>query len=46
EKTKKPMKHDLSDDELRQLLKNELMQAGRFQRGNTFRQGDMSRFFH
>ncbi len=36
------MKHNLSDDELRKLLKNELMQAGRFQRGNTFRQGDMS----
>ncbi|WP_416654285.1 MerR family transcriptional regulator [Bacillus amyloliquefaciens] len=46
EKTAKQMKHDLSDDELRKLLKNELMQAGRFQRGNTFRQGDMSRFFH
>ncbi|ADP32261.1 transcriptional repressor GlnR [Bacillus atrophaeus] len=46
EKTKKSMKHDLSDDELRKLLKNELLQAGRFQRGNTFRQGDMSRFFH
>ncbi|KAF1681243.1 MULTISPECIES: transcriptional repressor GlnR [Bacillus] len=46
EKTKKTMKHNLSDDELRKLLKNELMQAGRFQRGNTFRQGDMSRFFH
>ncbi|ASF28935.1 MULTISPECIES: MerR family transcriptional regulator [Bacillus amyloliquefaciens group] len=45
-KMAKPMKHDLSDDELRKLLKNELMQAGRFQRGNTFRQGDMSRFFH
>ncbi len=26
------MKHNLSDDELRKLLKNELMQAGRFQR--------------
>ncbi|ANB83865.1 MerR family transcriptional regulator [Bacillus velezensis] len=46
EKNAKPMKHNLSDDELRKLLKNELMQAGRFQRGNTFRQGDMSRFFH
>ncbi|MBT2575202.1 MerR family transcriptional regulator [Bacillus sp. ISL-51] len=46
EKTAKSMKHNLSDDELRKLLKNELMQAGRFQRGNTFRQGDMSRFFH
>ncbi|ASF55242.1 HTH-type transcriptional regulator glnR [Bacillus velezensis M27] len=46
EKTAKLMKHNLSDDELRKLLKNELMQAGRFQRGNTFRQGDMSRFFH
>ena len=35
----------MSDEELRKLLKNELIQAGRFQRGTTFRQGDMSRFF-
>ncbi|KKB71669.1 MULTISPECIES: MerR family transcriptional regulator [Bacillus] len=46
DKPKKAEKHDLSDEELRQLLKNELIQAGRFQRGTTFRQGDMSRFFH
>ncbi|MCW4644096.1 MerR family transcriptional regulator [Bacillus safensis] len=38
-------KHNLTDDELRKLLKKELIQAGRFQQGTTFRQGDMSRFF-
>ena len=36
---------DLSDDELRKLLRAELMQAGRFNR-SSLRQGDMSRFFH
>jgi len=46
DKPKKAEKHNLSDEELRKLLKNELIQAGRFQRGTTFRQGDMSRFFH
>lgn len=45
DKPKKAEKHNLSDEELRKLLKNELIQAGRFQRGTTFRQGDMSRFF-
>ncbi|APH05151.1 MerR family transcriptional regulator [Bacillus weihaiensis] len=38
-------KPDLSDAELRKLLKSELMQAGRFNRP-TLRHGDMSRFFH
>ncbi|OEH94116.1 MerR family transcriptional regulator [Bacillus solimangrovi] len=36
---------DLTDTELRRLLKNELMQAGRFNR-TALRQGEMSRFFH
>lgn len=39
-----PVKQDLSDDELRKLLKTELIRAGRFNRGNQ-RPGDMSRFF-
>ena len=38
-------KRTLSDDELRQLLRNELTHAGRFNRA-SLRQGDMSRFFH
>ncbi|QOR68646.1 MerR family transcriptional regulator [Cytobacillus suaedae] len=41
----KPAKKDLSDIELRKLLKAELIDAGRFNR-STLRQGDMSRFFH
>jgi MerR family glutamine synthetase transcriptional repressor len=36
---------ELSDNELRRLLKDELIQAGRFNR-TSLRQGDMSRFFH
>lgn len=39
------VRKELSNDELRKLLRNELMQAGRFNR-STLRQGDMSRFFH
>ncbi|MCP8969094.1 MerR family transcriptional regulator [Ectobacillus ponti] len=35
----------LSDAELRKLLREELQQAGRFNR-TSLRQGDMSRFFH
>jgi MerR family glutamine synthetase transcriptional repressor len=35
----------LSDAELRKLLRDELYQAGRFNR-TSLRQGDMSRFFH
>ncbi|MDQ0230415.1 MerR family transcriptional regulator [Metabacillus malikii] len=38
-------KTNLSDAELRKLLKSELMQAGRFNRP-TLRHGDMSRFFN
>jgi len=39
-----PVKQELTDEELRKLLKAELIDAGRFNRGNI-RQGDMSRFF-
>ncbi|WP_433750001.1 MerR family transcriptional regulator [Falsibacillus pallidus] len=38
-------RRDLSDEELRKLLRAELQQAGRFNR-SSLRQGDMSRFFH
>lgn len=38
-------KQELTDDQLRNLLRNELQQAGRFNR-SSLRQGDMSRFFH
>ena len=38
-------KRNLSDDELRNLLRNELIQAGRFKNRSSLRQGDMSRFF-
>ncbi|MFZ3587829.1 MerR family transcriptional regulator [Bacillus sp. DJP31] len=37
---------ELSDVELRKLLKAELIQAGRFNRTPLRQQGDMSRFFH
>ncbi|MBP3039525.1 MerR family transcriptional regulator [Bacillaceae bacterium Marseille-Q3522] len=43
-KTEK-VRRELSDEQLRALLRNELMNAGRFNR-STLRQGDMSRFFH
>jgi MerR family glutamine synthetase transcriptional repressor len=40
-------RRELTDNELRKLLRNELLQAGRFNRGSgSLRQGDMSRFFH
>lgn len=39
------VRRELSDDELRKLLRTELMQAGRFNR-SSLRAGDMSRFFH
>ncbi|MFC0271433.1 MerR family transcriptional regulator [Metabacillus herbersteinensis] len=45
EQPKKVEKPDLTDGELRKLLKSELIQAGKFQKP-TLRQGDMSRFFH
>ncbi|MBE3571326.1 MAG: MerR family transcriptional regulator [Bacillales bacterium] len=38
-------RRDLSDEELRKLLRAELIQAGRLNR-SSLRQGDMSRFFH
>jgi MerR family transcriptional regulator, glutamine synthetase repressor len=38
-------KQELTDDQLRNLLRQELQQAGRFNR-SSLRQGDMSRFFH
>ncbi|WHY79469.1 MerR family transcriptional regulator [Neobacillus sp. WH10] len=38
-------KRDLSDDELRKLLRNELLHSGRLNR-SSLRQGDISRFFH
>lgn len=39
------MKPNLSDAELRKVLRNELVQAGRLNNTST-RQGEMSRFFH
>ncbi|MGJ7912592.1 MerR family transcriptional regulator [Neobacillus sp. LXY-1] len=42
----KKEKRELSDEELRKLLRNELMHSnGRFNR-SSLRQGDLSRFFH
>jgi len=38
-------KRDLSDDDLRKLLRNELFHSGRLNR-SSLRQGDISRFFH
>lgn len=45
QKSVETARNDLSDQELRKLLKTELLDAGRFNR-STLRQGDMSRFFH
>ncbi len=39
------MKQDLSEAELRKLLRAELMEAGRLNRA-SLRQGDIARFFH
>lgn len=38
-------RRELTDNEIRKLLRNELLQAGRFNRGPQQRQGHMSRFF-
>lgn len=38
-------KQKLTDDQLRNLLRNELLHSGRLNR-SSLRQGDMSRFFH
>ncbi|MBB5323571.1 MerR family glutamine synthetase transcriptional repressor [Anoxybacillus tepidamans] len=45
EKVEKIVKQQLSDEELRKLLRAELIQAGRFNRA-SLRQGDIARFFH
>lgn len=45
EVTQEAAKPELSDDQLRKLLRAEMMQAGRYNR-TSLRQGDMSRFFH
>ncbi|ABO66553.1 MULTISPECIES: MerR family transcriptional regulator [Geobacillus] len=45
EKVGKAEKPKLSDEELREMLRTELLQAGRFQRA-SLRQGDLARFFH
>lgn len=42
---KEATKPELSDDQLRKLLRAEMIQAGRYNR-TSLRQGDMSRFFH
>ncbi|MBM7586968.1 MerR family glutamine synthetase transcriptional repressor [Bacillus pakistanensis] len=39
------VRRNLSDEELRKLLRNELVHTGRFNKP-SLRQGDMSRFFH
>lgn len=40
-------RRDLTDDEIRKLLRNELLQAGRFNHTQaSIRLGNMSRFFH
>ncbi|GLI83074.1 MerR family transcriptional regulator [Rossellomorea marisflavi] len=44
-KKEEKARQDLSDDDLRKLLRNELMHSGRFSK-TSLRQGDMSRFFH
>jgi MerR family glutamine synthetase transcriptional repressor len=45
EKQTEKAKRELTDDQLRSILKNELMHSNRFNR-SSLRQGDMSRFFH
>jgi MerR family glutamine synthetase transcriptional repressor len=45
EKVEKVAKQQLSDEELRKMLRAELLQAGRFNRA-SLRQGDIARFFH
>ena len=45
EKQAEKTKQELTDEQLRKLLRNELMHSGKNNRF-TLRQGDMSRFFH
>ncbi|RSK27115.1 MerR family transcriptional regulator [Bacillus sp. HMF5848] len=39
------MQDDVTDEQLRKLLRSEIIQAGRFQK-TPLRQGDLFRFFH
>lgn len=39
------VKQNLTDEQLRNILRNELLHSGRLNR-SSLRQGDMSRFFH
>nr|WP_163184127.1 MerR family transcriptional regulator [Neobacillus sedimentimangrovi] len=41
----KKAKREVTDEQLRKLLRNELMHANRL-KGSSLRQGDLSRFFH
>ncbi|MCH6266202.1 MULTISPECIES: MerR family transcriptional regulator [Neobacillus] len=45
EQQAKSAKREVTDDELRKLLRNELMHSNRLNR-SSLRQGDLSRFFH
>ncbi|AZU61654.1 MerR family transcriptional regulator [Neobacillus mesonae] len=45
EQQMKKEKRELTDEELRKLLRNELLHSGRLNR-SSLRQGDLSRFFH
>jgi MerR family transcriptional regulator, glutamine synthetase repressor len=45
EKQQEKVKRELTDEQLRKLLRNEIMHSGRHNR-STLRHGDMSRFFH
>ncbi|WP_026583328.1 MerR family transcriptional regulator [Bacillus sp. J33] len=44
-KQEEKARRDLSDEEIRKLLRKEIVQAGRFNR-SSLRQGSMHRFFH
>ncbi|WP_010282235.1 MerR family transcriptional regulator [Bacillus timonensis] len=46
EKPVEPVKQEISNSELRRLLRNELLQAGRFKKQSSPHHNDMSRFFH
>jgi len=45
EKQTEKVKRELTDEQLRKLLRNEMIHSGRNNR-STLRHGDMSRFFH
>ncbi|MGG3561701.1 MerR family transcriptional regulator [Neobacillus rhizosphaerae] len=45
EKQTEKVKRELTDEQLRKLLRNEIIHSGRNNR-STLRHGDMSRFFH